>query len=124
MAMTDSYRGAVIAANVKPDHSQIPPASDGVTESPTCDSDLVGGTGVAGKHQELLCLVHGVVGAGNDQSVSRPPGLHVVLQGQDGAVYVGVDGDGEFGPHCNRTGDGDRAPGLGRLPPAFPSLPD
>lgn len=103
--MTDRYRVAVIAANVKQGHWQIPPVSDGATESPTCYSDLVGGAGMAGKHQELLRLVHGVVGAGNHQAVSRPPGLHVVLQRQDGAVYVGVDGDGEFGPHCNQTGD-------------------
>lgn len=71
----------------------------GLSRSLTCHSDLVGGTGFAGQHLELLCLVHGVVSTGDDQRVPGLPRPNLVLQGQDGAVHVGVDGDGEFGPH-------------------------
>lgn len=75
---------------------------------PTCHSDLCRGTGFAGKNLELFCLVHGVVSAGDNQGVSRPPGLHIVHQVQDGAVYVGVNADRELGPHCNPKQEGVR----------------
>lgn len=75
---------------------------------PTCHSDLRRGTGFAGENLELFRLVHGVVSAGDDQGVSRPPGLHIVHQVQDGAVYVGVNADRELGPHCNPKQEGVR----------------
>lgn len=92
----------------------------GRREAPTCHSDLRRGTCFAGEHLELFCLVHGVVRAGDDQGVSRPPGLHIVHQAQDGAVYVGVDADRELGPHCNPKQEGLR---YGPLPSANMWLP-
>lgn len=71
MAIAD--RVAVIPANFKPHDFQILPSEDRVSESPTCYSDLVGGTGLAGKHLELFRLVHGVIGTGNNQGIPRLP---------------------------------------------------
>lgn len=73
MTRADRYRVAVMPANRKPHDFQILPSEDRVSASPTCYSDLVGGTGSAGKHLELFRLVHGVIGTGNDQGVPRLP---------------------------------------------------
>lgn len=110
-ALTDTGRPSVAPAGGRPHHPQVPPAWAGAGASPTCYSDLVGGTGPAGKDPELLRLVHGVVSAGHHHGVPGLPRPHVGLQRQERAVDVGVDGDGELGPHCGPGRAGRQAGG-------------
>ena len=101
MAIADWYKFVFISVNFKPSNFQFHLAQEGVSKCPTCYFDLVGGTGSAGEHLELFRLVPGVISTGNNQGVPRLPWLYIVCQMQDGAVHIGVDGDGEFGPHYN-----------------------
>lgn len=66
---------------------------------PTCHADLIGGTGSAAQHPELLGLVHGVVGTGHHQRVPWLPRAHIGCQCERGAVHISVNCHRECWPH-------------------------